>query len=345
MIIEPLKDLKNILKRNQGRQEKFQPRKKYVVTTIAGDGSAGFANGPSLKAKFKSPLDIAVLPGSRIYIADGFNSSIRIIENGEVSTFAGNGNANITDGTGTAARFKIPSRLTLDEKGNVYVLDAADPRVRKITPGGEVSTYVGTDKPGFRDGASTVAQFGQSFGIVSDFAGNIYIADSQNNRIRRISAGRQVSTIAGTGTEGIANGKGDTAQFYLATGIVIDKVGNLFVSDLSRIRKISPQGIVSTFAGSVVGYEDGKKDIARFSRIEDLAIDNNGNIFVTDEHRIRKVAPSGFVSTVAGSTAGYQDGDGASAKFNNPQGLALDQEGNIYVADFINNRIRKISPQ
>ncbi|HET9825307.1 MAG TPA: NHL repeat-containing protein [Chitinophagaceae bacterium] len=340
-VIEPLKELKNILKKDHRR---FTSRRKYQVTTVAGDGTPGYTDGPALLAKFKSPLDIAVMPDGRIYIADGFNSSIRVMEKGQVTTFAGNGNANITDGIANAARFKIPSRLTLDEKGNLYVLDAADPRVRKIGPDAGVTTYAGTNRFGHRDGAATVAQFGQSFGIVSDLTGNIYIADSQNHRIRKISRDRFVSTIAGTGIEGVVNGKGDIAQFYLATGIVIDKLGNLFVSDINRIRKITPNGMVSTFTGGDTGYEDGEKDVAKFSRIEDVAIDDRGNIFVTDENRVRKVTPNGFVSTLAGSTAGYQDGDGTSAKFNNPQGLTLDQDGNIYVADFINIRIRKISP-
>lgn len=342
-ITEPLTDLKNILNGQQMPHEKFRHHRKYVVTTLAGDGNSGYADGPALKARFKSPLDIAVLAGGKIYIADGFNSSIRILENGQVSTFAGNGNANVADGKGINARFKIPCRLAADENANLYVLDAADSRVRKITPDAEVTTYAGIERIGYRDGAASVAKFGQSFGIVADLSGNIYIADSQNNRVRKISVDGQVSTVAGTGTEGTANGKGDIAQFYLATGIVIDKVGNLFVSDVTRIRKITPRGIVSTFSGSVAGYEDGKKETARFSRIEALAIDDHGNIFVTDENRIRKVAPNGFVSTLAGSTAGHEDGNAAVARFNNPQGITVDKEGNIYVADFINNRIRKIS--
>ncbi len=344
-VMEPLFNFRNNIFKKSFRGDKLLlPRKNGVVTTMAGDGVPGLVDGPTLKARFKSPLDVVVSPDGKIYVADAFNSCIRKIENGQVSTFAGNGSANITDGKSILARFKIPSRLTLDANGNLYTLDAADPRIRKITPTAEVSTYAGVGKIGFRDGEAANAQFGQSFGIVSDPAGNIYVADSQNNRIRKISLDRKVITLAGTGIQGNVNGKGDIAQFYFATGIIVDNLGNLFVSDINRIRKISPTGVVSTFAGSnISGYEDGKKGIAKFSQIEDLATDGRGNIYLTDENRIRKITAQGFVSTVAGSDAGYKDGDATAAKFDGPQGLVIDKQGNIYVADFNNNRIRKIS--
>ena len=247
---------------------------KTIVTTIAGDGTAGFLDGPALTARFKSPIDVAILPYGAIYVADGFNSCIRKIENGRVTTFAGNGNANIIDATGSDARFKIPSRLTLDADGNLYTLDAADPRIRKINPAGDVSTYAGAKTFGYRDGDIDTAQFGQSFGIVSDEHGNIYLADSQNDRIRKISPTNEVTTVAGTGIQGYTNGRVDTAQFYFVSGIAIDKNGNLFVSDGTRIRMITPAGTVSTFAGgNIKGYMDGKGVAARFSQIEDIAID------------------------------------------------------------------------
>jgi len=138
---------------------------RTIVSTVAGDGSPGFLDGPALMAKFKSPLDVAILPDGAIYVADAFNSSIRKIEDGIVSTYAGNGNANITNGIGNNARFKMPSRLTLDSIGNLYILDAADPRIRKITPLCEVSIYAGSIFFGCKDGCAITAQFGQSFGL------------------------------------------------------------------------------------------------------------------------------------------------------------------------------------
>ena len=333
LVMAPLKIKQNGAFNKKLKTLQHQKLKKVIVSTVAGDGTAGFLDGPALNAKFKSPLDVAVLPNGTIYVADAFNSCIRKIHNGMVTTFAGNGNANIRNGNGCEARFKMPSRLTLDGTGNLYTLDAADPRIRKISGDADVSIHAGSNIFGFKDGETIVAQFGQSFGIVVDEQENIYIADSQNDSIRKISVDGRIITIAG----------GPVKQFDFVTGIAISKQGNLFVSDVCRIRKISPGGIVTTFAGSYQrGYDDGKGVSAKFSQIEDLVIDEKENIYVTDEDRIRKITSFGIVSTIAGGTAGYKDGDGVSAKFDGPQGLAVDKEGSIYVADFNNKRIRKI---
>ena len=317
---------------------------KITVSTIAGDGTAGFLDGPALAAKIQSPMDVAVMPDDSIYIADAFSSCIRKLQNETVTTFAGNGNANITNGRGSTARFKIPSRITKDRTGNLYILDAADPRIRMITPSSDVSIYAGTNIFGFKDGNISVAQFGQSFGIVTDVQGNMYVADSQNDSVRKISHSGTVSTIAGKNMPGIIDNQISCVQFHFITGIGVDKKGNVFVSDLSRICKIDPTGVISIFAGNnIKGYSDGKYGIAKFSQIEGLVIDNDENIYVTDENRIRKITPQGVVSTIAGSVAGFKDGEGTSAKFNGPHGLAIDKQGSIYVADFNNKRVRKIS--
>jgi sugar lactone lactonase YvrE len=183
-------------------------------------------------------------------------------------------------------------------------------------------------------------------GIVADPEGNIYVSDYNNQRIRKIRVPGQVTTVAGNGTIGFKNGIRETAQFNFPGGIAIDKQGNLYVADglNSRIRKITPGGQVSTFAGSgISGQADGDAAVAQFIYINDIVIDNKGNLYVTDDNRIRKISPQGVVSTIAGSIAGYADGDGLSAQFNEPTGLGIDAQGNIYVADTSNNRIRKIS--
>jgi DNA-binding beta-propeller fold protein YncE len=160
------------------------------------------------------------------------------------------------------------------------------------------------------------------------------VADSQNDCVRKISSSGEVTTVA----------SGNINLFRFVTGVGVNRQGDLFVSDLSRIKRITQAGIISTFAGGYLkGYSDGKGSTARFSQIEGLVIDKQENIYVTDENRIRKITPSGVVTTVAGSISGYEDGDAASAKFDGPQGLAIDKDGNIYVADFNNKRIRKIS--
>jgi sugar lactone lactonase YvrE len=318
--------------------------KKWRVTTVAGDGFGSFQDGPVLTARFRAPQDLTVTPDGVIYVADAINHRIRKIADAQVTTFAGSGLEDTTSGVGTVAGFAFPTKITQDKDGNLYTLDIEDLRVRKISSSGLVTVVAGSGEHGFADGRAETAKFGVSEGISVDSMGNIYISDNQNKRIRKISITGDVNTIAGNGKDKYVNGNADTASFFSPTGIVIDRSGNLFVADYNRVRKITPGGIVSTFAGNdTTGYKDGNADIARFTFINDIVIDDQGNIYATDDNRIRKISTDGEVSTIAGNTAGYNDGDGGSAKFNNPVGLAIDNKGNIYVADDNNNRIRKIS--
>lgn len=318
--------------------------RKWVVSTVAGNGLAFFANGPALMAEFRAPLDVAIAADGTIYVADAINHRIRKITRGEVFTFAGIGIQDTSSGVGTGAGFAFPSYLTLDAAGNLYTLDVEDPRVRKITPNAFVSVVAGTGINGFADGRADMSEFGKECaGITIDGQGNLYLSDWKNKRIRKISVTGHVSTVAGNGKSGFVDGNADTAQFFNPAGIVVDKLGNLFVADWNRIRKITPSGIVSTFVGTeAVGLRDGQGD-AQFTDIMDLVMDEHGNIYASDENRIRKITPQGEVSTVAGGMAGYEDGVGNTAKFNGAVGLGIDREGNIYVADDHNNRIRKIS--
>jgi sugar lactone lactonase YvrE len=331
---------------NDLEKKKNWQSKRTIVTTVAGDGTAGLVDGPAPTAKFKSPLDVVVHGDGTIYVADGFNSCIRKISDGMASTFAGNGNANIKNGDGFDARFKIPCRLASDVAGNLYLLDAADPRIRKITPSARVSIYAGTSTFGFRDGDVSTAQFGQSFGIAFDAQQNIYIGDSQNDCIRKISSDGQVATLAGAGigNQKFLKGNVETINFYFIKAVVVDKQGNLFVADLNRIRKVTPAGVVSTFFGNSKKESlDGIPETAWLTAIEDMVMDDRENIYLLEGNRILKITPERIVSTVAGSIAGYEDGDAISSKFNQPKGLCVDAKGNIYVADSNNNRIRKIS--
>jgi serine/threonine protein kinase, bacterial len=323
------------------------PEKKWIVTTIAGEGTAGFGNGPSLSAKFNHPFGIAVAPDGAVYVTDISNHRIRKIMAAEVTTLAGSGDRGIVNANGSSAQFISPFNIALDANGNLYTSDAEDARIRKITPGTIVSTHAGTDRLGFKDGKVDTAQFDFDGDMVADATGNLYVADPWNNRIRKISVTGDITTIAGSDAYGFKEGNGTEAQFRFPGAIALDRQGNLYVADISnyRIRKITPDGQVTTFAGSgEKGYEDGDATRAQFYDLFNMVIDSHGNLYVGDSHRIRKISPQGIVSTLAGDILpGYVDGDAASAKFNFPRGLAIDSHDNIYIADTYNNRIRKIS--
>jgi len=316
-----------------------------IVSTVAGDGAPLFEDGPALIAKFRAPQDVAVTEDGTVFIADALNHRIRKLVGDNVTTVAGFDREDTISGVGTAAGFGHPVQLAADKNGNIYTLDVDDFRVRKITPGAVVTVVAGSGVRGFADGKADVAKFGESIGIVCDDNGNIYVSDNENKRIRKISNG-QVTTVAGNGTAGFVNGSKDQAEFFSLSGIVIDKQGNLFVADFDKIRKITPAGDVSTFSGrDSIGYRDGQPGVALFSFIDDLVMDQQGNIYVSDNNHIRKVSVTGEVTTVTGYAPGYKDGDAASAEFNTVNGLGIDKQGNIYAADVNNNRIRKITFQ
>jgi sugar lactone lactonase YvrE len=255
-----------------------------------------------------------------------------------VSTFAG-GEGGFADGIGGDARFLGPFSIAIDAAGNLYVADTVNDRIRKITPAGEVSTLAGGEE-GFADGVGSDARFNKPSGIASDAAGNLYVADTFNHRIRKITPAGEVSTLAG-GDEGFADGIGSDAMLKRPFGITSDAAGNLYVADTEnhRIRKITPAGVVSTLA-------DGVGDDAKFDDPSGIASDAAGNLYVanTANNRIRKITPAGAVSTLAGGERGFADGVGSDAKFYWPSGITIDAAGNLYVADYRNHRIRKITP-
>ena len=205
-----------------------------------------------------------------------------------------------------------------------------------------VSTLAGSTA-GFADGIGSAAQFYYPDGIAIDATGNLYVVDSSNRRIRKVTPKGEVSTL------GNAAGIRSAVQFFLPFGIAIDAAGNLFVTDIfnDRIRKVTPKGEVSTLAGGEKGFADGVGDVAQFDIPSGIAIDAAGNLFVADtwNSRIRKVTPEGEVSTLAGGIQGFADSIGNAAQFDCPRGITIDKAGNLYVADTINHRIRKVTPK
>jgi sugar lactone lactonase YvrE len=289
-----------------------------------------------------------------VYVADSGNHRIRkIASDGTVSTLAGTGIAGFADGPGTTAQFADPGGVAVDAAGFVYVADQGNNRVRKVAPDGTVSTSAGNGQMGYVDGPGATAQSSAPLAVTVDAAGDLYIAEWSNNRIRRISTAGQVTTLAGSGrlpNELYVDGPGSAAGFQQLAGIASDSAGNAFVSEFGgqRIRRIDSAGNVVTVAGSYPpGFSDGPGTTAKFLNPAGVAMSPSGALLVADQgnHCIRSVAPDGTVTTLAGSgSAGYLDGPVVAAQFSSPTGVAVDAAGNVLVADRDNHRIRKLAP-
>jgi serine/threonine-protein kinase len=319
------------------------------VITFAGSG-VGFADGTGTAAKFSLPYRATTDAQGNVYVSDYSNSRIRKISPaGDVTTLAGSGIDGFADGPGTAAQFSYPTGIGVDAQGNVYVADYNNHRIRKITATGVVSTLAGSDTAGNVDGTGSNAQFTNPTGLAADSQGNVYVTDPGTVSIRKISPGGVVSTLAGNGKPGFVEGAGSSAEFNEPLDAAVDGQGNVYVADYLnfRIRKISSAGVVSTLAGNgTSGYIDGVGTSAEIKAVYGLASDAAGNVYLADWgcERIRKISIAGVVSTLAGDgNIGMTDGLGASAEFNYPYGIAVDANGNIYVVDTANNRIRKIT--
>ena len=330
-----------------------------VVTTLAGyPGTAGSADGTGSAARFSGPTGVAVDSAGNVYVTDAANDEIRMVTPaGVVTTLAGAaGPSGTTDGTGTAAQFSSPGGLAMDSAGNLYVADTLNDTVRKIAPGAVVTTLAGTaGTSGTDDAVGTAAQFASPAAVAVDSTGNVYVADSGNETIRKITPAGVVTTLAGSaGTRGNLDGTGTAAQFDTPSGVAVDSAGNVYVADTNNdtIRKIDPSGVVSTLAGTAgsIGFADGTGSAARFSFPLGLSLDSQGNLYVGDTNNniIRVVTPAGVVTTLAGSayvgSKGSDDGVGPAARFNEPNGVTVDSAGNIYIGDTFNATVRKITP-
>jgi len=309
-----------------------------VVTTLAGNGnSVGAIDATGTYARFSSVYAIALDSAGTIFVTDG--QFIReITPSGTVTSFAGRySGSGAADGMGIAARFSSPTGIAVDSLGNAYVADKSNDIIRKITPTGIVSTLAGLPgTSGIVDGTGVTARFNHPNGVAVDSTGNVYVADTSNDTIRKITASGVVTTLAGTaGVHGMTDGTGAAASFNTPQGIAVDTVGNVYVADTfnDAIRKITPAGEVTTLEGGSFGSADGTGTAAKFNNPVGVAVDGAGNVFIADASNfaIRKITPAGVVTTLA------------SVMFGTMTGITIDSSGNLYVADSSHNTIWKVT--
>lgn len=336
-----------------------------MITTLAGDGTMGDSGdgGPASVAQLQYPNGVVADPSGNIFLVDFFNNRIRKIDRGGVITaFAGNGSwDSLGDGgsaTAAGLRLSDPSGLAADGAGNVYIADRGNSRIRRVATDGIITTFAGNGTYGFSGdgGPADQAELHQPQGIAADSQGNLYIADSGNHRIRKVTPNRIITTIAGNGSEGFSGDDGPAleAQLSYPSALAVGPGGYVFFLDSSdsRVRLLTPDGLIYSIAGGGDQFHlhDGEYATkARLERTAGIALDSDGNLLISGAgtHRIRKVDGYGIITTVAGiGTLGYS-GDGgiaACGSLNKPAGVAVDAVGNIYVADSGNDAIRILKP-
>ena len=268
----------------------------------------------------------------------------------KVETLAGTGSPGAANGKGTAASFLLPYGIALTKDGGLLIGDWGNNLVRKISPEADVTTFAGNGNFATVDGNGTAASFEDLTGLTVDATDTAFVADAGGHRIRKITPTADVTTVAGNGTNTTTDGNGTAATFNTPISVAVDAAGNLYVLEYfgGVVRKITPSGDVTTLAGSSPrGFADGTGSAAKFGLGYNMAIDAPGNLYVADSenHRIRKITPAGVVTTLAGTgTPGATDGPGNSATFSDPRGVAVDADGNVYVADFGSSLLRRITP-
>ncbi len=335
--------------------------KDGTIQTIAGTGTAGYNqdNKPARQAQLDRPAGVAVGPDNTIYIADTHNQRIRkITPDGIITTIAGTGTRgyNGDNKPATQAQLRHPTGVTVGPDNTIYIADTRNHRIRVITPGGMISTIAGTDTAGYNEDniPATQAKLNTPHGVAIGSDNAIYIADTYNNRIRKITPDGSIHTIAGTGTLGYNgdNKPATQAQLNAPAGVAVDPDGTLEIADTRnhRIRKITPDGTIQTTAGTGIAGYNGNNKPARQAQLNtpvSIAVDADGTIYVADtfNQRIRSVA-RGDLSTLTGTGMAGYNGDNkpaTQAQLNRPNGVALGHNDTTYVADTLNQRIRKIT--
>lgn len=337
-----------------------------IVSTVAGGSAYGAVDGAGAVATFSTLNGLTIDKQGNLFVADVGNHTIRkITPAGIVSTLAGAASPlapAVLDGIGAAARFNLPYGVAADSAGNVYVADVNPGlqlnAVRKITPSAEVTTITGNNAGnGVTDGPAAAARFDWPGAIAVHSDGTVFVADTGNQLIRKISAEGVVSTLAGNPfnaeLDSSGDGTGAQANFSEPAGIVVGKDGVAYVADAFRntIRRVGSDGVVTTLAGSYqtsMEAADGQGARARFSRTNGIALDSNGILYVVDNHAVRKVDTNGNVTTLTGTlgplNSGTADGTLAQARFGYPRAITIDASGNLYLTDQLNHNVRKITP-
>ena len=353
----------------------------WRIDTIAGTGERDFGGdgGPAVQAQLDFPYGVAADGAGNVYIADSGNHRIRKVDaTGTITTFAGSagfrgGGLSGDGGPAVQAHLSYPSGVAADGAGNVYIADSTNHRIRKVDPSGVITTIAGNGPSGGSgsyggDGGPAVdAQLSFPFGVVVDSAGNLYIADAGNRRIRKIDSTGTITTIAGTGEFGFSGNGGPAVEAEISNpyGVAVDGAGNLYIADYGnhRIRKVDVMGMITTFAGITglvrrrrergFGGDGGPAVAALLNSPAGVAVDRAGNLYIADQfnNRIRKVDTSGTITTIAGNGPsgdhGSYGGDGGpavDAQLYFPHDVTVDGAGNFFIADSSNHRIRILTP-
>ncbi|MGC8758690.1 MAG: hypothetical protein ACP5UT_05415 [Bryobacteraceae bacterium] len=342
----------------------------YTIDNAAGNGAAGFAgdSGKAQDAQINFPLGLAIDKSGNVYIADQFNHRIRrIAPDGTITTVAGSGTQGSTgdDGPATSAQLNYPSGIAIDGSGALYITDTMNHVIRKVAVGGNITRIAGQrGLPGFveKDAKGEFinakdAQLNAPTGIAIDSAGNIYFCDTRNHRVRKIGTDGKIQTIAGTGEKGETGDGGSALEAKLnsPTGVAVDAAGNVYIADQMnhRIRKVDASGIITTVAGTGLPGYSGNGGLATRAQLFYpccIALDAQGNLFIADRtnNRVRRVdAAAGTISLAAGTGRFGDDFDGRpadQARLRFPMGLAADPQGRIYFSDNANSRVKLLTP-